>query len=128
MNPDGKRRLLRPADLAIAAVLLLLAGALFLIPRAGGGKTAVVVVGGETVSRIDLDAVAAPYELDLGCGVTLAVSPGEIRFAASDCRGQDCVRCGALKSAGQTAACLPNRVLVYVDGKPAADAPDAIVY
>ena len=128
MERNGKRKLLRPADLVLAAALLLLGGALLLLPRTGGGKTAVITTGDGAETRIDLNAVSEPYEIPLDCGVTLAVSPGEIRFADSDCRGRDCVRCGALTRPGQAAACLPNRVLVRIDGKTEQDAPDAIVY
>ena len=121
-----KRLNLKKGDLVLIAVLLL-AGAVLLLLR--GGKAAVtanVTVNGELRYEIDLTAVKAPYELPLENGVTLYVEPGAVRFLHSDCRGQDCVRCGALTRAGQAAACLPNKTLVSLSGKPPKGAPDAI--
>ena len=85
-------------------------------------------VAGETVERIDLKAVTSPYDLTLENGVRLHVEPGGISFCYSDCRGQDCVRCGVLTRAGQAAACVPNRTLVLLTGKPQKGAPDAVSY
>ena len=121
-----KRLNLKKGDLVLIAVLLL-AGALLLLLR--GGKAAVtanVTVNGELLYEIDLTAVKAPFEVPLENGVTLYVAPGAVRFLHSDCRGQDCVRCGALTRAGQAAACLPNKTLVSLSGKPPRGAPDAI--
>jgi hypothetical protein len=36
------------------------------------------------------------------------------------------VRCGVLTRAGQAAACVPNKTLVTLTGKPLKGAPDAI--
>ncbi len=119
-------KIIRRADLAVAAVLLLLCAALFILFRSGGGTTAVVTVGGETLYEIDLSEVSEPYTLSLDCGVTIAVSPGKIAFADADCPGRDCVRRGAISKPGQSAACLPNRVLIRIDGRASKDAPDAV--
>ncbi len=123
-----KRLKLKKADALLIAVLLLACAVLFAARGGGKGLTARVSVRGETLYAIDLKTVAAPYELPLENGVTLQVEPGGIRFSHSPCRGQDCVRCGTLTRAGQTAACLPTQTLVTITGRPPKGAPDAVSY
>ena len=44
------------------------------------------------------------------------VSRGRARFYSSPCAGQACVHSGWLQAAGDIAACLPNRVSLYITG------------
>ena len=112
----------------MAVVLLLPALALLLFSGRGKAPTAVVITEGETLYEIPLGSVKEPYTIELENGVTVSVAPGEIRFAASDCRGQDCVRCGALTRAGQAAACVPNKTVIVLKGTLEKGAPDAVSY
>ena len=122
---DNVKRLLRPADLIGAAVLLALAGVLWLFFGNRPGVTAQVIYDKEVVYTIDLSGVTEPYELRLDSGVTVAVEPGAISFAASDCANQLCVHTGKLTRAGESAACLPNKTLIRVTGRDRR-APDAL--
>ena len=124
-----RNALIKKADLLIITALLLAAAVPLLLTRAGNrSPTAVIAVNGETLYEIPLGDVKEPYELRLENGVTVAVAPGEIRFLASDCRGQDCVNCGALTKTGQAAACVPNKTVIALRGAPDRNAPDAISY
>ena len=87
-----------------------------------------LTVDGETLYEIPLDDVKESYTITLPNGVTVGVAPGEIRFVSSDCRGQDCVRCGALTRAGQAAACAPNKTVIVLKGTSEKGAPDAVSY
>ena len=50
-------------------------------------------------------------------GETLVViDGGAARVIASPCVNQSCVAAGAVRLRGQWAACLPNRVILYIDG------------
>ncbi len=122
--PD--RLKLKKADVLLICFLLAAALALLLLRGGGDTLTAEVTVAGVTVEQIDLKAVTSPYDLTLENGVRLHVEPGGVSFCYSDCRGQDCVRCGVLTRAGQAAACVPNKTLVTLTGKPLKGAPDAI--
>jgi len=44
------------------------------------------------------------------------IKNGRVRFVSSPCRGQQCVHTGWLAHAGELAACLPNGVLVSIEG------------
>ena len=124
----NRKRFFKKWDLAIVAALLLAAAALFLFRGGSGKRTAVIAVNGETLYEIALDDVKEPYTLTLENGVSVGVAPGEVRFLASDCEGQDCVRCGALTKTGQAAACVPNKTLIALKGAADGRAPDAVSY
>lgn len=46
----------------------------------------------------------------------LEIKDGQIRFVSSPCQGKQCVLSGWLHRDGAFAACLPNRVSVFVTG------------
>jgi hypothetical protein len=52
----------------------------------------------------------------LGTSVLELDPAGGVRFVASPCPGQDCVRMGRVAGAGTALACLPNRILVELGG------------
>lgn len=46
----------------------------------------------------------------------LKIEDGKIRFSQSPCRGKVCIHRGWLQHSGEVMACLPNRVIVKLDG------------
>lgn len=100
---------------AFALALILL----FWTTAASGTCTAIVEQDGRELMRIDLSAVTQPETIDLGgeYHISLLASPGSIRFVASDCPDQICVRTGELSRPGQSAVCLPARVSVRLEGQ-----------
>ena len=56
-------------------------------------------------------------------------SDGSIRFEKSDCRDKICVRSGKLDMVGQSAACLPNKIVLKIvrEHKPQKDDIDIII-
>ena len=93
---DKARRLIRPADLIVAAAALAVAALLWLAFGGMKGTVAEIVCEKEVVETVDLSAVKEAYDIPLDNGVTVAVKPGAIRFAASDCANQLCVHTGKL--------------------------------
>ena len=56
----------------------------------------------------------------------IEVTAEGVRFLESDCPDQVCVRSGLLTRAGQSAVCLPNRVIVRLTGAAAPEV-DAVI-
>jgi len=57
----------------------------------------------------------------------IEINGSRARFLSSPCANQTCVSAGAIGSQGQWAACLPNKVLLYIAPEKrgsAADVPD----
>lgn len=81
------------------------------------GEEAVVRVRGEVVERLALDRPRT-VTIQGALGPTeLRIREGAIRFRHAPCQRKRCLRRGWLAQAGETAACVPNRVLVRVGGE-----------
>lgn len=118
---------LRPksGDWVLAGLILVV---MFLVPlvfarQNTGMVTAIVVQDGAEIARIRLNglsdavhlAYAGPYP-----GKILAEN-GRIRFEQATCPDQICVHTGWISNPGQTAACLPARVLIRLEGTATGD-------
>lgn len=57
------------------------------------------------------------YEISGEYTNVVTISGGKVSITASDCPGEDCVRQGAISTAGRSIVCLPNRVEVRVTGQ-----------
>ncbi len=105
----------------IFAALLLICAAVFLLLRQGGaqGTVAVIRVDGEVYEKIDLDAVAVAYDMeiktDLGYNI-LHIEHGGISVTESDCRDHICIKQGVISTAGVPIVCLPHRLTVEIEG------------
>ena len=56
-----------------------------------------------------------------GCTLRVTFGPGSAQVTASDCPTQDCVHTGAITRGGQSIVCLPARIVIQLEGGPAAD-------
>lgn len=110
---------LRPGDFAIIAVVLLLAAAAALpfVFAPDDGLVCEITQDGALVRRIAL-ADGSRETVTLTGAVTnvIEIEGKTVRFAHSDCPDQVCVHTGTLTRAGQIAVCLPNQVIVRLNG------------
>ncbi len=54
------------------------------------------------------------------------INNGSVRIVDSPCKNKICVRSGAIYRVGQWVACLPNRVMVSVEGKKGLDRENTV--
>lgn len=106
------------ADACIIALCGLAVGASYGLLWQGDGHAGIATVwaDGTEVARLPLDEQRL-FEVDGPVGTSIVeVRPGRARVRASPGRQQICVRQGWLSRAGETAVCLPNRVVVAIEG------------
>jgi hypothetical protein len=109
---------LKPFDyvsLLFALIVIFLA----VIPLYGetGNQKTVNLKGEGGVWMFPLDAeetVAVPGPLG---DTVVEIRGGRARVVSSPCQNQTCIAAGAIHSHGQWVACLPNRVLLSVEGR-----------
>ncbi|MCD7749231.1 MAG: NusG domain II-containing protein [Oscillospiraceae bacterium] len=102
--------------LLFAALAAVSAGVYLL--RAPGGTEAVVYVNGEEYQRIDLSAVAVPYEFTIETEDgynTVRVSHGAIEVIEADCDEQVCVNQGQITDGAVPIVCLPHRIVIQIE-------------
>lgn len=113
MKPGKK---IKKGDAILIASLLVLSALLFLffsIGRKEGGF-AVVTVDGVQTDRISLQQEGT-YPLNGGTNILL-IQNGCARMAEADCPDHICVETGEIRYEGQMIVCLPNRVVVTIEG------------
>ena len=113
-------------DLILVAVLLVAALALFFVMRTrqardtGSGAQAVVTVEGREIGRYPLKKNGT-FPLNGGTNI-LVVENGEAWVSEANCPDKVCMGMGKISRNGEFIACLPNRLLVVVEGA-AEDSP-----
>ena len=100
---------------------LIVAAGLLLYGKLGRGEgmVAVVSVNGEVLERIDLSKVREAYDLDVATEFgrnIVHVEPGAISVTHADCPDQICVMQGRLSSSGIPIICMPNRLVISIEG------------
>ena len=107
-------------DLIIVGILLLAALALFFLMRerqdrdTGTGAQAVVTVDGQEIGRYPLSK-SGTFPLNGGTNI-LVVENGEAWVSEADCPDKVCMGMGKISRNGEFIACLPNRVLIVIEG------------
>ncbi len=100
---------------AIIAVICLLSAAAYLLFPKEKGKYAVISADGKTVMRKNLSETgrfACPGIPDM----EFEISEYGIKVTESDCPDKICIKTGYIKNKGEAAVCMPNRVIVTVEG------------
>ncbi|MBE6827844.1 MAG: NusG domain II-containing protein [Ruminococcaceae bacterium] len=115
---NGSRRLIEKRDIAVILILCLAVGlCFFLFGRVNSQKTpvAVITVNGEEIKRINL-ARAEDGKITLSNGVVIETVNHAIRFTESGCRDKICIHTGSLDKVGDTAACVPMKTVITLEG------------
>jgi hypothetical protein len=114
---------IKHGDYVIVAIILLSALALFL-GFAGRGNPASLTV---SVDGVIIDRYTLPYygeaqltALDYPC--TLVLDGYSARVTDSTCPGHDCEHIGTITRAGESIVCIPNRMIITLDGAATTDA------
>lgn len=116
------RKLFRRADILIIIGVLILSFLLFMPNLFKNDRlVAQVYVDGEQVKEIDLENVEKGYTFSPKEGTVISVKKGAICFYDAICADEICIGSGWLTSKGQTAACLPERVVIAIKGTDKTD-------
>lgn len=104
---------LLPGDIAVLVTAVALLAGLWLGLGSGGDSREVAV------TRSSGPAFSVPtwtrrqLDIDGPLGTTrVEIADGAARIIESPCRQKLCIRAGWLREAGETAACVPNRVAI----------------
>lgn len=126
MKATIQTRMTRGDFLAALSILVLAAVlTLALIPRGKQGLTVQVIRDGEVLLSRSLKELTGPVEIPVegDYGLVLELSENSVRVKETACPGQDCRHMGAITKAGQQIVCLPNRLVVTLQGDdPSFDA------
>ncbi|APQ97459.1 NusG domain II-containing protein [Clostridium botulinum] len=83
---------------------------------------AIIKQNGKIIEKVDLSKVKEKKQLKInyndkdhkGYNV-IEVDKGSIRFIDADCPDKVCIKSGVLKKPGETAACLPHKLIITIE-------------
>ena len=91
---------------------------------------AFIYKSGELTDAVNMAAVTAPFTLTLESDSSVNVveiDHGRIRMLSADCPDGTCVRQGWISGGAFPIVCLPNRVVITLDGSDNEFGVDAVV-
>lgn len=110
--------MIRKADITLAAILIAagLAVSLFLSVGDGTGRMVHIAADGKEYATYPLmeDRTVA-VEQD-GHINKITIKGGHVSMTFSDCANQNCVHQGEISNSSQSIVCLPNKVVVEIQG------------
>lgn len=111
-------------DLVVGLVVLAAAVILAAFPflRSGQAITVQVTVDGEEIYAEELERLNEPLLLAVegSYPLVLELSRDGVRVTETQCPGEDCLHMGVITRAGEQIVCLPNRMVVLLQGEEAA--------
>jgi len=83
---------------------------------------AAIKQNGKIIEKVDLSKVKEKKELKInyndkdhkGYNI-IEIDKGSIRFIDADCPDKVCIKSGVLKKPGETAACLPHKLIITIE-------------
>ncbi len=105
----------------IVLVLLCLLGiaSFVLLKNLPSGTVAVISVDGEEYDRVDLSKVSQAYDIEIATKYgrnVVHVEPGAISVTSASCPDKVCVNQGRLTGGGVPIVCMPNRLVISIEG------------
>ncbi len=113
----------KKADIVLAIILILLGtlatgyGLMF----GNQGTKAVVTVDGQEYGTYDLSKDQTVKIIQNNHHNEITIKDGTVSMSFSDCQNQVCVHSGAIRNTSQVITCLPNHVMVQIQGEKEAD-------
>lgn len=146
MRKPITKEILKLSDLILAGLIVLAAIVLFAAslpgrqgenPLSGTGHSVVVEVHGKMTHIIPFSEISGSLIVRIPAGAgseaTLELlETGRVRVIESTCPDKVCVRSGWISRSGQAIVCLPNRIVVRIEGSGTGRDPgsrlDAVTY
>ena len=108
--------LLKPFDFGIFLCAIAAVAASFFLTYSGSNGSGLVNVSGRNGQWVFPIDAAETIVVSGPLGDTVVeIGGGSARITSSPCLNQTCVSAGRVHLPGQWTACLPNRVMLYID-------------
>lgn len=126
-KPDLKPK---PMDALVVIIVVAFAvmTAVFVYGKNRGETlTATVKHRGQVAAQVALSTLTEEKKITIDgqYHLTVTLTKDGVSVTESDCPGQDCVHTGRITRAGQSIVCLPEQVIVTLEGKTSA--PDVVL-
>lgn len=112
-------RIIKKTDIILFICLILIGGALSYLAFSGSssGDLVVVKVNGEIYGKYSLTKDRTITVNRDGHMNKITIKDGKVQVSKSNCKNQVCVKQGSISTTHQNIVCIPNRVVVSIEGK-----------
>lgn len=126
-QPELKPKPLDALVVAFVVILAIVVAVLVYGKQEGDALTATVKHRGEIVAQVPLKSLTGEKKINIDgrYHLTITVTKDGVSVTESDCAGQDCLHTGQIDRAGQSIVCLPEQVIITLEGNPSS--PDVIL-
>ena len=107
------------------AGLILFTASLFFVYGSSSGAATVAVKGEDAFYVYPIESASRVSVLGPLGETVVVLEDNGVRIERSPCKNQSCVAMGTIRRRGQWLACLPNAVLVTVEGADGQEASTA---
>jgi len=126
-----KKPFYKKTDIIIISIIVfisLISWASFNLFTSNDHLFAEIYLDNQLVKKIDLStAQNGTFSVAGRLDVIFEIKDGAIRFYESSCPDKICIRAGFLSRSNQSAACLPNKMVLKIVSNTETDDPDFIV-
>ena len=119
--------IIKPLDFVMALAILLLAVLIYFVPSKSTSDSLCIYVDGKLYRCVNLnESQNEEIEVRKDFGVNkIVIDGGRVRVKESTCDNRLEIKAGEIDKAGQSLICIPNRLVVTIEGK---DDYDAVTY
>lgn len=115
---------IKPVDIIVVAVILICTLSVVALFTNNGAQYAVIYVNGTEFGRYSLynnDEQIIEVSTEYGNN-TVVIFGQKVWVSETDCKDRVEINAGSIEKAGQSLVCLPNRLVVTVEGRILTDA------
>ena len=126
-KPDLKPKPMDALVVIIVVAFAVMTAAFVYGKNRGETLTATVKHRGQVTAQVALSTLTEEKKITIDgqYHLTVTLTKDGVSVTESDCPGQDCVHTGRITRAGQSIVCLPEQVIVTLEGKTSA--PDVVL-
>ena len=126
-KPDLKPKPMDALVVIIVVAFAVMTAAFVYGKNRGETLTATVKHRGQVAAQVALSTLTEEKKITIygQYHLTVTLTKDGVSVTESDCPGQDCVHTGRITRAGQSIVCLPEQVVVTLEGKTSA--PDVVL-
>ena len=113
------KKYIKKADIILLIVLIVigLASTVFVTMSKSNGSTVIIEQNGKMYGKYSLYEDKTINIKGDKTSNTVQIKDGKVKMTESTCKNQVCVRHSEISSGGESIICLPNRVIVRIEGK-----------
>ena len=117
------RRIIKRGDVIVAIFVLIIAIVIALFFASGQPRYVVIYVDGSEYARYILDDTTKEIDIETEYGYnSVKISDGSVCVTEASCQDKLDIKAGSIYRNGQSIVCLPNRVVVSIEGGTKTDA------